>query len=179
MTKQPLLTILIVLFFVCSGSSEGYAQRERILLDEDWLFAFGNAASPEKDFGCGTEYFNYLTKAASVHNEGPYSLKFDEKKWGKEWKCVDLPHDWVVDLTYSREASYSHGHKLVGYKFPETSVGWYRKFITVPASDKGRHLYLQFDGIFRDARIWVNGCPAAMPHRFMTYPSILITEERI
>ena len=152
MTKQPLLTILIVLFFVCSGSSEGYAQRERILLDEDWLFAFGNAASPEKDFGCGTEYFNYLTKAASVHNEGPYSLKFDEKKWGKEWKCVDLPHDWVVDLTYSREASYSHGHKLVGYKFPETSVGWYRKFITVPASDKGRHLYLQFDGIFRDAR---------------------------
>ena len=46
MTKQPLLTILIVLFFVCSGSSEGYAQRERILLDEDWLFAFGNAALP-------------------------------------------------------------------------------------------------------------------------------------
>ena len=110
-----------------------------------------------RDFGCGTEYFNYLTKAASVHNEGPYSLKFDEKKWGKEWKHVDLPHDWVVDLPYSREASYSHGHKQVGYKFPETSVGWYRKFITVPASDKGRHLYLQFDGIFRDARVWVNG----------------------
>ena len=157
MTKQPLLALLIALLFACCGSSKGYAQRERILLDEDWLFAFGNAASPEKDFGCGTEYFNYLTKAASVHNEGPYSLKFDEKKWGKEWKRVDLPHDWVVDLPYSREASYSHGHKQVGYKFPETSVGWYRKFITVPASDKGRHLYLQFDGIFRDARIWVNG----------------------
>ena len=45
--------------------------RERILMDEDWQFAFGNAFSPEKDFGCGTEYFNYLTKAASIHNAGP------------------------------------------------------------------------------------------------------------
>ena len=139
------------------GVLESHAQRERILLDEGWLFAFGNAASPEKDFGCGTEYFNYLTKAASVHNEGPYSLKFDEKKWGKEWKRVDLPHDWAVDLPFSPEASHSHGYKTIGHKYPETSVGWYRKFITVPASDKGRHLYLQFDGIFRDARVWVNG----------------------
>ena len=51
--------------------------RERILLDDGWQFAFGNASSPEKDFGCGTEYFNYLTKAASIHNEGPYSPKFN------------------------------------------------------------------------------------------------------
>ncbi|MCC8172001.1 MAG: beta galactosidase jelly roll domain-containing protein [Parabacteroides sp.] len=46
---------------------------------------------------------------------------------------------------------------MVGYKYPETSVGWYRKFFTVPEEDLGKHLYLQFDGIFRDARIWVNG----------------------
>ena len=56
--------------------------RERILLDDGWQFAFGNASSPEKDFGCGTEYFNYLTKAASIHNEGPYSPKFNPEKWG-------------------------------------------------------------------------------------------------
>ena len=49
MTKQPLLTFLIALLFACCGSSKGYAQRERILLDEDWLFAFGNAASPTSD----------------------------------------------------------------------------------------------------------------------------------
>ena len=155
--KKKLVNLLTALVLTFCGSLQGYAQREQILLDEDWLFAFGNAASPEKDFGCGTEYFNYLTKAASVHNEGPYSLKFDEKKWGKEWKHVDLPHDWAVDLPFSSEASHSHGYKTIGHKYPETSVGWYRKFITIPASDKGRHLYLQFDGIFRDARVWVNG----------------------
>ena len=131
--------------------------RERILMDEDWQFAFGNASSPEKDFGCGTEYFNYLTKAASIHNEGPYSPKFDASKWSAIWKNVNLPHDWVVDLPYAREASHSHGYKTVGYKYPETSVGWYRKTFTVPHEDHGKHLYLQFDGIFRDARVWVNG----------------------
>ena len=106
--------------------------REHIRFDEDWLFAFGNASSPAKDFGCGTEYFNYLTKAASIHNEGPYSFKFDEKKWGVEWKKVTLPHDWVVDLPFAKEASHSHGYKQVGYKYPETSVGWYRKFFSIP-----------------------------------------------
>lgn len=150
---------LFALLMLCAASLSLSAQsvRERILLDDGWQFAFGNAASPQKDFGCGTEYFNYLTKAASIHNEGPYSLKFDASKWGVEWKSVDLPHDWAVDLPYAAEASHSHGYKTVGYKYPETGVGWYRKTITIPEEDLGKHLYLQFDGIFRDARVWING----------------------
>lgn len=130
---------------------------ERELFNDGWMFAFGNSADPAKDFGCGTEYFNYLTKAASIHNEGPYSPKFDPEKWGVEWKEVTLPHDFVVDLPFSGEASHSHGYKTVGYKYPETSVGWYRKTFEVPAEDFGKHISLQFDGIFRDAKIWVNG----------------------
>ena len=129
------------------------SQRERILFDEDWQFALGNASSPEKDYGCGTEYFNYLTKAASIHNAGPYADKFD----ASSWQQVDLPHDWVVDLPFAPEASHSHGYKTVGYKYPATSVGWYRKTFTVPQEDQGKHIWLQFDGIFRDARVWVNG----------------------
>ena len=131
--------------------------REKIRLDAGWEFAFGNASSPALDFGCGTEYFTYLTKAASIHNEGPYSPKFDKSKWPAEWKTVDLPHDWVVDLPFAREASHSHGYKTVGYQYPETSVGWYRKTFTIPADDEGKHIWLRFDGIFRDARIWLNG----------------------
>lgn len=149
MKKHFLFLLCCTLFVPLFGQSV----RERISLDDDWQFAFGNASSPEKDFGCGTEYFNYLTKAASIHNTGPYSLKFD----ASGWKRVDLPHDWVVDLPFAPGASHSHGYKTVGYKYPETSVGWYRKTFTVPIEDDGKHIYLQFDGIFRDARIWVNG----------------------
>ena len=131
--------------------------REKIKLDQGWEFAFGNASSPALDFGCGTEYFTYLTKAASIHNEGPYSPSFDKSKWPAQWKTVDLPHDWVVDLPFAAEASHSHGYKTVGYKYPETSVGWYRKTFIVPGEDEGKHLWVRFDGIFRDARIWLNG----------------------
>ena len=148
---KRILILLISAF--CAMSLSAQSQRERIPFDNDWQFAFGDASSPAKDFGCGTEYFNYLTKAASIHNEGPYSPKFD----ASGWKTVDLPHDWVVDLPYAEEASHSHGYKTVGYKYPQTSVGWYRKTFTVPAEDYGKHIWLQFDGIFRDARIWVNG----------------------
>ena len=118
------------------------------------MFAYGHASDPTKDFGCGTEYFNYLTKANSIHNEGPYTIRFNPDE---RWKAVDLPHDWVVDLAYSRDASYSHGHKQVGWKFPQTSVGWYRKTFNLPKEDKGKHFRIQFDGIFRNAQIWVNG----------------------
>ena len=146
----------IILSAICAAitfAASAQSQRECINFNDSWQFAFGDASSPAKDFGCGTEYFNYLTKAASIHNEGPYSPKFD----ASGWTIVDLPHDWVVDLPYAAEASHSHGYKTVGYKYPETSVGWYRKTFTVPAEDYGKHLWLQFDGIFRDARVWVNG----------------------
>ena len=149
MKKIFLLTLCAALAVSMSAQN----QRERISFDQNWQFAFGDASSPAKDFGCGTEYFNYFTKAASIHNEGPYTPKFDSS----DWKYVDLPHDWVVDLPYAPEASHSHGYKTVGYKYPETSVGWYRKTFTVPAEDYGKHIWLQFDGIFRDSQVWVNG----------------------
>ena len=148
--KKGLITILFALVAMISSAQ---SQRECINFNKDWQFAFGDASSPEKDFGCGTEYFNYLTKAASIHNEGPYTAKFDASAWAR----VDLPHDWVVDLPFAAEASHSHGYKTVGYEYPQTSVGWYRKTFDVPAEDYGKHLWIRFDGIFRDARVWVNG----------------------
>ena len=133
--------------------AQAQSVREKTLLDDGWQFHLGNAVDARKDFGCGTEYFNYLTKANSIHNEGPYSPKFEPKGW----QTVSVPHDWVATLPYAGSASHSHGYKTVGYKYPETSVGWYRKTISIPASDLGKHIALQFDGIFRDARVWFNG----------------------
>lgn len=154
-------TLLLALWLLATHAV--LAQREHISMDDDWQFTLGDASSPQNDFGCGTEYFNYLTKANSIHNEGPYSPKFDPEAWDRDhhqkhvWQSVSLPHDWVVDLPFEGGASHSHGYKTVGYKYPKTSVGWYRKTFRLPAQDKGRHLELQFDGIFRDSRIWVNG----------------------
>ena len=144
---------IVVMAWMAIASMNAQNVRETIRLDDGWKFAFGNAADPKKDFGCGTEYFNYLTKANSIHNEGPYVANFNDSTWQE----VKVPHDWVTFLPYADAASHSHGNKTVGYKYPETSVGWYRKTINIPACDLGKHIALQFDGIFRNARVWFNG----------------------
>ena len=144
---------MVVMAWMAIACMNAQNVRETIRLDDGWKFAFGNAADPKKDFGCGTEYFNYLTKANSIHNEGPYVANFNDSTWQE----VKVPHDWVTILPYADVASHSHGYKTVGYKYPETSVGWYRKTINIPACDLGKHIALQFDGIFRNARVWFNG----------------------
>ena len=146
-----MLVATVACLFTITLSAQ--SQRETIRLDKGWKFAFGHAADPQKDFGCGTEYFNYLTKANSIHNEGPYSRKFNDSSWQE----VQIPHDWVPTLPYAREASHSHGYKTVGWKYPATSVGWYRKVFTIGEEDFGKHLQLRFDGIFRNAQVWFNG----------------------
>lgn len=129
------------------------APRESQSFDDGWRFAFGNALSPADDFGYGTEYFNFWTKAASIHNSGPYSPEFDDSRWAD----VCLPHDWVVDLPFDSKASHSHGYKTVGPAYPSTSIGWYRKEFEIPAADEGKHVSLRFDGIFHSSQLWVNG----------------------
>ncbi|MBQ0056023.1 MAG: DUF4982 domain-containing protein [Bacteroidales bacterium] len=144
--KKTLFTLLIMLPCMLMA-------REVVSFNEGWRFSLGNASSPEKDFGCGTEYFNYLTKAAGIHNEGPYVMKFNDSAWID----VRLPHDWVTQLPFDPKASHSHGYRAVGYQYPENSVGWYRKTFNVAAEDLGKHFEVQFDGIFRNATVWCNG----------------------
>lgn len=125
----------------------------RISLNEGWRFALGDASNPANDFGHGTEYFNYFTKAASIHNAGPYTLTFNDSAW----QDVTLPHDWVQTLPFAQEASHSHGYRQVGYKYPTNSAGWYRRQLVADSAMLAGPTVLHFDGIFRDSRVWVNG----------------------
>ena len=67
------------------------------MLDESWQFAFGNTSDPSKDFGAGTEHFDYFAKAKSIHNTGPYSSKFDVS----DWKNVNTQHGVFNDIERS------------------------------------------------------------------------------
>ena len=87
---KHLFAFLFLLGITFSLSAQSV--RERILLDDGWQFASGNASSPEKDFGCGTEYFNYCllyTSTTTVHawtvwNFIP-SRKWYVPDWGVSW----------------------------------------------------------------------------------------------
>lgn len=150
MIKQ-LFSATLAVAFSCVLSN-GYAQnREKISINEDWKFSFGNASSPKENFMAGTRYFNYLTKTG--YGDGPADKDFDDRAW----RTLDLPHDWAVEVPFSPKASHSHGYKQVGWAFPETSIGWYRKYLTIPQSDFGKKISLLFDGVFRNSEVWLNG----------------------
>ena len=147
---------LAALLLICAPfhSFAGNSVRERILFNNGWTFSLGNAVDRTKDFSHGTEYFSHVAKILSNNgNEGPVSPSFDDSSWQK----VDLPHDWVVDLPFAAEASHSHGYKCIGWRYPDSSVGWYRKKFSVPESDRGKRILIEFEGIFRDSEVFCNG----------------------
>lgn len=81
----------------------------------------------------------------------PASARFDDPAFDdRSWRQVDLPHDYVVEGQYDEKADDGHGHMPV-------LPAWYRRRLAVPATDKGKKLWLYFEGVFRDATIYLNG----------------------
>lgn len=125
----------------------------RIGFDNNWKFAFGHSANPEKDF-------NYGIRTIFSKSGGAAGTAIDPRFNDSSWRTLDLPHDWAVELPFAYVDNFdveSHGYKPVGGLFPSTSIGWYRKHFAVQRSDSGMRFQLQFDGIFRDASFWLNG----------------------
>lgn len=139
------------LLFLVQVAAQNKSPRELILIDKDWRFSFGHLYDTKKDFGHAEGYFSYLTKTG--FGDGPAASGFDDRAWRK----LDLPHDWAVEQPFSESASFSHGFKEAGKNFPEKSIGWYRKKITIPNSDLGRVISLKFDGVFRNSKVFFNG----------------------
>ena len=150
------ISALVASLLFCTAflSSAGNSVRDKVLFNNGWSFSLGYAGDMAKDFSHGREYFSYVAKILSNNgNEGPVSPSFDDSSWQK----VSLPHDWVVDLPFAAEASHSHGYKCVGWRYPASSVGWYRKKFNVPESDRGKRILIEFEGIFRDSEVFCNG----------------------
>ena len=140
----------ILLISFCAVAQKK-SERDLILIDKDWRFSLGHLYDTQKDFNHATSYFSYLTKTG--YGDGPAAQGFDDRAWRK----LDLPHDWAVEQSFSEKGSFSHGFKTAGKGFPEKSIGWYRKKITIPETDKGRIISIKFDGVFRNSKVFFNG----------------------
>jgi beta-galactosidase len=66
------------------------------------------------------------------------------------WREIQLPHDYIIEGEYTPEANTSHGSLPV---FP----AWYRKTFLLDSKDRGKCVWLYFEGVFRDAKIYLNG----------------------
>ncbi|HWD39373.1 MAG TPA: beta-galactosidase GalA [Fimbriimonas sp.] len=66
------------------------------------------------------------------------------------WRHVHLPHDYVVEGTFDPQADTGHGSLPV-------VPAWYRKTFTLPETYKGKSVWIDFDGVYRDSVVWLNG----------------------
>lgn len=68
------------------------------------------------------------------------------------WRTLDVPHDWSIEGEFSdSNPAGASGGALPG------GVGWYRKTFSVAARDSGRLVFVEFDGVYRNSQVWING----------------------
>ena len=126
------------------------ASREHLLLDFGWKFFQGHATDPQRDLGFGMGQGDFA-------KSGEFEFareKFDDSRW----RSLNLPHDWAVELPFVNDDELqSHGYKPLGRRYPETSIGWYRRAFEISKEEAGRRFVIEFDGAFRSALVFLNG----------------------
>lgn len=116
--------------------------------DAGWLFLRGDAA-------------------------GAHEPRFDASSWRK----VDVPHDWSIEDLPAQSTTNGAAAIWQDCNCPETvgpfsrmksegeaatgwvvgGIGWYRKNFTKPSLPQEGRAVLLFDGVYRNAELWVNG----------------------
>jgi beta-galactosidase len=154
--------------------------RNRISLDNGWRFQFGDPADvttnvtwyPEisdlakldaGEVGSATntdsESYMETIRVDPVATHAGENVSFVLTNFNDSgWRLLNLPHDWVVELPFSSSADAGHGFKsgISGYTSANT-IAWYRHTFTLPANDAGQSQWLEFDGVYRNCLVWLNG----------------------
>jgi beta-galactosidase len=76
------------------------------------------------------------------------SANFDDSKW----RMLNLPHDWSIEGEFNEKNPAGFG----GGALPG-GIGWYRKNFTLNANDSSKRIAIQFDGIYMNSEVWING----------------------
>jgi len=132
------LAILGCFFSGCMQSGENISTNRVRDFDSDWRFI--------KDSIVGAEQATYEDSA---------------------WRVIDLPHDWSIeDLPagqipgetigpFSKKSEGANDGNSTGHVVGGT--GWYRKTFTLPEADKGKNIFIDFDGVYRNSEVFING----------------------
>lgn len=135
--KRFILLLIAALPFFSKAQSPA---RETILLDKNWSFV-------QKDV---------------LHGE---SLQINDSDWEK----VRVPHDWAItgnfDMNIDKQTVQvvEDGEKVARLRTGRTGalpcfgIGWYRKVLPVAPNDKGKRIFIEFDGAMSRAKVYING----------------------
>ncbi|HJC46495.1 MAG TPA: discoidin domain-containing protein [Candidatus Lachnoclostridium pullistercoris] len=74
-----------------------------------------------------------------------------------DWRSLSLPHDYSIEQEFSQSMEAESGYLPGG-------IGWYRKNFIIPADQAGKQVRIDFDGVYMDATVYING------HELGTHP---------
>ncbi len=134
MKKIIVLTILTIVITICFSDVLLAQSRTRESFNQDWKFV---------------KYFNASNEAIVTEKE-PENLHLSDVN-DNNWRSVDLPHDWAIEGPFSDTLENNTG------LLPWKGIGWYRKHFSISDNDKGKRIYVDFDGAMANARVWLNG----------------------
>jgi len=156
------VTLFLALLPVAGNAQD--SPRERLSLNVDWRFqkndpqdANGKLDYPKvKDWitATGNELRKDSGAALQAKPQGNPGGDISYAQSGfddKEWKQLNLPHDWGIEGPFKQEYPGETG------KLPWWGVGWYRKHFNVSMTEKSKQLFLQIDGAMSCSMVWLNG----------------------
>ncbi len=127
---------------------------KKIRFNKDWRFTFQEDSAPFNTFG--------LDKYSDAAGYGSHYY------YDCNWERIELPHDWSLSLPKNSLANTFAGaypntryHRFMSERRSKVekvnNIGWYRKQFTLNPEWEGKRIFVEFEGIFRDAIVWVNG----------------------
>lgn len=100
-----------------------------------------NGSRIVEDFGKNWKFF-------LGNNEDAKNFSFNDADWRK----LNLPHDWSIELPFDSTSPTGNGGGAL-----RGGIGWYRKTFTVPAATKDKKLFIDFDGVYMNSEVFING----------------------
>lgn len=110
------------LLIACQHTTKVEINGRCLSFDEQWKFHYGDVADA-------------------------FETSFDDSRW----QTLDVPHDWSVEMPFSREQGTPANGQTVG------GTGWYRKSFQLQNDDVGKLHRLYFEGVYMETDVWLNG----------------------
>nr|WP_294782714.1 sugar-binding domain-containing protein [uncultured Flavobacterium sp.] len=96
---------------------------------------------------------------------GDYPEAVNANYNASDWRTLQLPHDWSIEGAFDKENKTKQAQG-----FLPAGKGWYRKVFTIPANWKNKTVSIEFDGVFKNSEVFINGKSLGMrPNGYISF----------
>jgi len=109
-------------------------------------------------FLCACTNLSYTQRSETNFNNNWLFILEDNASFSKEdindasWQTLNVPHDWSFEKGVRKGGDQGQGG---GYH--DGGIGWYRKYFNVKNESLSKTIYINFDGVYMNSEVWVNG----------------------